>query len=263
MPHLRRAFTALGSYRVVILAPPSPSRVTNLFSADDPASSEPSRGGNGSEQSCPRRILMIARQFERISPDPILDEGRPLSRWQKFRTVVKVVELRLRFIALMAATGLVFGYWDTLWNYYDKWTRPAGDDVAAAIRHRVLLPDAPQRCTRRPGQLPDLRYAPFQTDQGSEGSIASEGVTARVQLAPFRIAQAGIRTAEVDYCRVTETVTTVGFVTFDERRLARISSKIKGDGTGREAPRQLHRNVCGSWRTPGRALQPRTLSSNP
>ncbi|MGZ3386576.1 MAG: hypothetical protein ACXWO1_12415 [Isosphaeraceae bacterium] len=34
-----------------------------------------------------------------------------LTRWQKFRLVVKVVELRLRFIALMAATGLVFAYW--------------------------------------------------------------------------------------------------------------------------------------------------------
>ena len=42
-------------------------------------------------------------QFENITPDPNLNEGRPLSRWQKFRLVVKVVELRLRFIVLMAA----------------------------------------------------------------------------------------------------------------------------------------------------------------
>ena len=55
-----------------------------------------------------------------------------LTRWQKFRLVVKVVELRLRFIALMALTGLVFAYWDTLWNYYEKWTRPPGEHYAAA-----------------------------------------------------------------------------------------------------------------------------------
>ena len=30
-----------------------------------------------------------------------------LTRWQRFRLVVKVVELRLRFVALMAATALV------------------------------------------------------------------------------------------------------------------------------------------------------------
>ena len=46
-----------------------------------------------------------SEHFENISPDPILGEERPLTRWQKFRMVVKVVELRLRFIALMAATG--------------------------------------------------------------------------------------------------------------------------------------------------------------
>ena len=53
-------------------------------------------------------------------------------------------------------------------------------------------------------------------------------MTARIQLAPFRVAQAGIRTVEVAYSPLSETVTTVGFVTFDERRLSRISSKTKG-----------------------------------
>src|SRR4051812_13549490 len=62
------------------------------------------------------------------SPDP---DG-PLSRWQKVRLVVKVVELRLRFIALMTVTGLVFGYWDTIWNAYEKWSRPPGIHPSAA-----------------------------------------------------------------------------------------------------------------------------------
>ena len=69
----------------------------------------------------------------------------PLTRWQKFRMVVKVVELRLRFIALMAATGLVFAYWDTLWNHYDKWTRPAG----RALGRGVGTSSTTARCTRR------------------------------------------------------------------------------------------------------------------
>src|SRR5262249_43833802 len=55
-----------------------------------------------------------------------------LTRWQKFRLVVKVVELRLRFIALMAATGLAFAYWDELWNRYDKWMRPTGQHATAS-----------------------------------------------------------------------------------------------------------------------------------
>ena len=55
------------------------------------------------------------------------DEAAPRTRWQKIRLVVKVVELRLRFVALMAITGLTFAYWDTLWNRYDKWVRPVAD----------------------------------------------------------------------------------------------------------------------------------------
>jgi membrane fusion protein, copper/silver efflux system len=77
-----------------------------------------------------------------VSPAPALS-AEPLSRWQKFRMVVKVVELRLRFIALMAATGLVFGYWDTLWNYYEKYTRPPGEAHAAASDTEYYCPMHP------------------------------------------------------------------------------------------------------------------------
>ena len=84
--------------------------------------------------------------FENLTPDPILGEERPLTRWQKFRMVVKVVELRLRFIALMAATGLVFGYWDTIWNYYEKWTRPAAEHAAVLPTSSFIARCIPASC---------------------------------------------------------------------------------------------------------------------
>lgn len=155
------------------------------------------------------------------------DELRP-SRWQKFRMVVKVVELRLRFIALMAATGLVFAYWDTLWNYYDKWTRPPAEQVAAAPDTEYYCPMHPSVVRDEPGIPCPICGMPLSKRKKGEKEVLPEGVTARVQLAPFRIAQAGIRTAEVVYAPLAETVTTVGYVTFDERRLARIASKVKG-----------------------------------
>ena len=31
---------------------------------------------------------------------------------------------RLRFIAILAGVGLFIGYWDTVMNYWDKWTQP-------------------------------------------------------------------------------------------------------------------------------------------
>ncbi len=166
-------------------------------------------------------------QFENLTPDPNLNEGRPLSRCQKFRMVVKVVELRLRFIALMAATGLVFAYWDTLWNYYDKWTRPVGEHVAVSSDIEYYCPMHPSVVRDAPGNCPICGMPLSKRKKGQKEELP-EGVTARVQLAPFRVTQAGIRTAEIAYEPLAETVTTVGFVTFDERRLSRISSKTKG-----------------------------------
>src|SRR3989440_9390900 len=92
--------------------------------------------------------------FENVVPDPILGEERPLTRWQKFRLVVKVVELRLRFIALMAATALAFAYWDTIWNRVDKWMRPAGEERAAASGIEYYCPMHPQVVQEKPGSCP-------------------------------------------------------------------------------------------------------------
>src|SRR3974390_929894 len=78
----------------------------------------------------------------------------PMTRWQKFRLVVKVVELRLRFIALMAITGLVFAYWDTLWNYYEKYTRPQGEVLAASSEYEYFCPMHPSVVQEQPGNCP-------------------------------------------------------------------------------------------------------------
>jgi Cu(I)/Ag(I) efflux system membrane fusion protein len=160
------------------------------------------------------------------TPTPELSP-RELTRWQKFRLVVKVVELRLRFIALMAVTGLAFAYWDTLWNYYEKYTRPQGEQVAAASEFEFFCPMHPSVVREQPGNCP-ICGMPLSKRKKGEKTVLPEGVISRVQLAPFRVVQAGIRTVEASSTPLSESLTTVGSVTFDERRLARISSKIKG-----------------------------------
>jgi Cu(I)/Ag(I) efflux system membrane fusion protein len=150
-----------------------------------------------------------------------------LTRWKKVRLVVKVVELRLRFIALMAVTALVFAYWDTLWNYYEKYTRPRGEQVAVSSEFEFFCPMHPSVVQEQPGNCPICGMPLSKRKKGEKASL-SEGVASRVQLAPYRIAQAGIRTVGASYEPLAESLTTVGSVTFDERRLARISSKLKG-----------------------------------
>lgn len=151
----------------------------------------------------------------------------PLTRWRKFRMIVKVVELRLRFIVLMAATGLVFGYWDTIWNHYEKWMRPAPGLTAATAGSEYYCPMHPNVVRDEPGICPICGMPLSKREKGAAEALPP-GTLSRLALAPHRVVQAGIRTAKVGFERLTETVTTVGTVEFDERRLARISAKAKG-----------------------------------
>jgi membrane fusion protein, copper/silver efflux system len=161
------------------------------------------------------------------APGSVQAEEAPLTRWQKFRLVVKVVELRLRFIALMAATGLMFAYWDTLWNRYDKWMRPTALHHAAVSGIEHYCPMHPQVVQAEPGTCP-ICGMPLAKRKKGEKAMLPAGVTARVELVPVRVKQAGIRTSEVGYAPLTQTLTTVGYVAFDERRMANIVSKVPG-----------------------------------
>lgn len=164
------------------------------------------------------------------APQDSAEAGAQLTRWQKFRLLVKVVELRLRFVALMTITGLVFAYWDTLWNHYEKYTRPEGErhiaEAGADVEH--FCPMHPTVVQREPGSCP-ICGMPLSRRRKGETAPLPAGITARLALSSDRIAQAGIETVEARYLPLSETVTTVGQVAFDERRLRRISVKTRGE----------------------------------
>jgi membrane fusion protein, copper/silver efflux system len=160
-------------------------------------------------------------------PAPTSVQEAPLTRWQKFRLVVKVVELRLRFVALMAITALAFAYWDELANRYDKWMRPTSHQHTGVSGIEYYCPMHPQVVQDASGTCP-ICGMPLAKRKKGDKAVLAEGVTARVELAPFRVHQAGIKTAEVAYAPLAQTVTTVGYVAFDERRIANIVAKVPG-----------------------------------
>src|SRR5579864_1134455 len=160
-------------------------------------------------------------------PNPPPAVVAPMARWQKFRLLVRVVELRLRFILLMAITGVVFAYWDSIWNHVDKWMRPQASKLVARSGYEFYCAMHPNVVQDRPGSCP-ICGMPLTRRKRGQQEVLPEGVLARVQLAPFRIEQAGIRTAEVAFARLTETLTTVGYIVHDETRYSVIASKIKG-----------------------------------
>ena len=151
----------------------------------------------------------------------------PRTRWRKIRLVIKVVELRLRFIALMALTALTFAYWDEIANRVDKWSRPATPPHAHDAGIEFYCPMHPQVVQEEPGACP-ICGMPLARRKAGEKTPLPPGATARVELAPFRVAQAGIRTVPIAYKPLTQSVTTVGYVAFDERKLMNIIAKVPG-----------------------------------
>jgi Cu(I)/Ag(I) efflux system membrane fusion protein len=157
-----------------------------------------------------------------------------LTRRQKLRLIGLVILKRLRFIAILAGVGMFIGYWDTVQNYWDKWTHPK----SVAIRelepgHEFYCPMDPQviRSTYEPnGDVPKCPICgmPLSVRAKGEATKLPEGVTGRVQLSPERVQLAGIKTATIQYRPIAKQTKTVGYVAFDESRLSRIVSRVEG-----------------------------------
>src|SRR5262249_5716115 len=155
----------------------------------------------------------------------------------------KVWIARLRFIAILAAVGLVIVKWDTLKAYYEKWTRPAAAQATAAGDTEFCCPMHPTVVRDHPDKCPICGMPLSQRKKGEagDGEPLPPGVVSRVQLTPYRLALAGVQTWPVAYQPLTREIRTVGFVECDQRKLAPISARV----TGKSRIDRLHVNVTG------------------
>jgi Cu(I)/Ag(I) efflux system membrane fusion protein len=173
-----------------------------------------------------------------IMPDGDVDGSsapdEQLTRRQKLRLVGLVILKRLRFIAILAGVGMFIGYWDTVQNYWDKWTHPKSVAVhELEPGHEFYCPMDPQviRSTYEPnGDVPKCPICGMPLSVRAKGEAAKlpEGVTGRVQLSPERVQLAGIKTATIEYRPIAKQTKTVGYVAFDESRLSRVVSRVEG-----------------------------------
>lgn len=155
------------------------------------------------------------------------------SPWSALTFVLKVIEIRLRFIAILVGIGLLIAYWDTLHNYWDKWTRPRPAATATASDEEFYCPMHPSvvRPTLDPdGALPKCPICgmPLSKRKKGEAPELPAGIVGRVQLSPERIQLAGIETVEVGYLPLVKEIRTVGYVDYDESRLSKIVTRVNG-----------------------------------
>lgn len=145
--------------------------------------------------------------------------------------VLRTIQARLRFVVILAAIGGTIAYWDTLKAHYEKWTRPLiGEEVKAAADTEFWCPMHPTIVRDHPDKCPICGMPLSQRKKGAKGEAEPlpPGVVSRVQLTPYRVATAGIRTEEIGYRPLTKAITAVGFVEFDERKQARITARVAG-----------------------------------
>ena len=162
-----------------------------------------------------------------MSEEPTAETPSPKPR-SRILYALDIVLVRLRFIGLLLLVMLFAAYWDDIRAHVEHWFRPpatAGATGEAEVE--FFCPMHPQIVRAEMGKCPVCGMPLSKRRKGAETGLP-DGVLARVQFSPFRIAQGGIRTSPIDWRPLEREIETVGFVDYDERKLARITARFPG-----------------------------------
>lgn len=118
--------------------------------------------------------------------------------WRTLRGAAAIAFVRLRFVLIVGIVLAAFAAWPTLRNTLDKLTTtaPVGGTVSQEIEY--WCPMCPGVLSEWPAKCPVCSMALVRRQKG-EMTPLPDGVLARVQLSPYRVQLAGLRTAAVEY----------------------------------------------------------------
>lgn len=155
--------------------------------------------------------------------------------WASIWFVVRAAEIRLRFIAVLVAIGLVIGYWETIKNYVEKWVHEHTATVQEALPsdsefYCPMHPNVIRTSLEPDGSIPKCPICGMPLSKRRKGEVMAlpEGIVSRVQFSPYQIQAAGIRTVPAELRPLVYRMRTVGYVAYDETRLSRIVTRVNG-----------------------------------
>jgi hypothetical protein len=118
---------------------------------------------------------------------------------------------RARFVLLVGGVLAVLAAWPALRNAWDKLTHPAPTGGAVSSDTEYWCPMCPGVASDWPGKCPVCNMALVRRQKG-EMTPLPDGVVARVQLSPYRLQLAGVRTAPVEFRRLEAEATVAGLL---------------------------------------------------
>jgi RND family efflux transporter MFP subunit len=150
--------------------------------------------------------------------------------WRSLRLAVLVPLVRLRFLFILGAIGLVLVKWDELVDGYEKYVRPTAAAGGAGPDHEFFCPMHPTVVRDTNKEKCPICFMPLSKRKKGEQTDEPlpAGTVSRVQLTPYRVVLAGIRTVPVGYQPLTKDLVTAATVEFDERKVRTVSARVKG-----------------------------------
>jgi Cu(I)/Ag(I) efflux system membrane fusion protein len=143
--------------------------------------------------------------------------------WQ----VTKTLLLRLRFLFVFLAIGLVVGNWEAIMNRVDRWTRGKAEDGVKG-EHEWYCPMHPTVVRDNDKEKCPVCNMGLSRRKRGESTKLPPGVLDRLQLTGIRMRQAGVAVEEIGYRRLVREVRTVGTLEWDERKVFRPGARVGG-----------------------------------
>ncbi len=122
-----------------------------------------------------------------------------------------LVVARGRFLLLVGGVLLLIAAWPTLRHYMDRLIRPQPFGLAISQDTEYWCPMCPGVVSDWPGKCPVCHMTLVRRKKG-EMTPLPDGVVARVQLSPYRIALAGLKTSPVEFRRLEHEVIAAGHI---------------------------------------------------
>jgi hypothetical protein len=158
-----------------------------------------------------------AQREGRASPSPTR------SLREAVRAGLKLAEVRLRIPLVLLISAVVVGRWDVIRNYWDKLTHVAlrRSSAASPVSNdtEYFCPMDPGVVSDWPGKCGICNMALVRRKRG-EAVALPDGIVARMQISPYRIQLAGIKTAPLYYRPLARSYEAAGIV----RRLGDVAS---------------------------------------